>query len=77
MMFIISLAARGDTIAKCAEEQIGKPYVFGSRGPNTFDTTGLIMYCYAKVGISLPPTVTSICEQGRQVEFPKPGDIFC
>ena len=34
--------------------QLGKRYVYGSAGPNTFDCSGLMVFAYAKVGISLP-----------------------
>ena len=32
-----------------AIQQIGKPYVFGSRGPNEFDCSGLIVWSYKQV----------------------------
>ena len=32
----------------------GDPYVWGAAGPNAFDCSGLVMWAYAKVGISLP-----------------------
>ncbi len=32
----------------------GDPYVWGGSGPNDFDCSGLVMWAYAQVGISLP-----------------------
>jgi cell wall-associated NlpC family hydrolase len=32
----------------------GDPYVWGAAGPNAFDCSGLVMWAYAQVGISLP-----------------------
>jgi cell wall-associated NlpC family hydrolase len=32
----------------------GDPYVWGAAGPNAFDCSGLVVWAYAKVGISLP-----------------------
>ena len=32
----------------------GDPYVWGAAGPNSFDCSGLVLWSYAKVGISLP-----------------------
>lgn len=40
-----------------AEKQIGKDYVYGDAGPDTFDCSGLVMYCYKKaLKIDLPRT---------------------
>jgi cell wall-associated NlpC family hydrolase len=32
----------------------GDPYVWGAAGPSSFDCSGLVLWAYAKVGISLP-----------------------
>lgn len=32
--------------ARCASEQVGKRYVWASAGPDTFDCSGLVAYCY-------------------------------
>src|SRR5262249_26398941 len=37
-----------------AESRVGDPYVYGAAGPNAFDCSGLMMWAYAQVGISLP-----------------------
>jgi cell wall-associated NlpC family hydrolase len=37
-----------------AESRVGDPYVWGASGPNAFDCSGLVMWAYAQVGISLP-----------------------
>ena len=36
-----------------AQAQIGKRYVRGDEGPNTFDCSGLIYYCLTKNGVSV------------------------
>ena len=33
-------------IVNCAREQMGKAYVWGAIGPNNFDCSGLVYYCY-------------------------------
>ena len=38
---------------------IGKPFEFGSRGPNTFDCYRLCMEVYKRLGIELPDYPTS------------------
>jgi cell wall-associated NlpC family hydrolase len=37
-----------------AESKVGDPYVWGAAGPNAFDCSGLVMWAFAQVGISLP-----------------------
>ncbi len=39
---------------RAAESRLGDWYQWGAAGPNTFDCSGLIMWAYAQVGISLP-----------------------
>jgi cell wall-associated NlpC family hydrolase len=36
--------------------QIGKPYVFGASGPDSYDCSGLTSAAWASVGISIPRT---------------------
>lgn len=54
-------AARGylspaqlQTILTTALSQVGKPYVWGATGPDSFDCSGLVGYAYAAAGIRLP-----------------------
>lgn len=35
-----------DDFVRCAREQVGKRYVWATAGPNTFDCSGLVAYCY-------------------------------
>ncbi len=37
-----------------AESRVGDAYVWGAAGPSSFDCSGLVMWAYAQVGISLP-----------------------
>lgn len=45
---------KGQTIVDAAREKLGCAYVYGASGPNTFDCSGLTMWCYEKAGISIP-----------------------
>ena len=37
-------------VVNCARNQLGKPYVWGAEGPDSFDCSGLVMYCYDQCG---------------------------
>ena len=41
-------------LIQVALAQVGKPYVWGSKGPNTFDCSGLAAWSYAQIGIGIP-----------------------
>ncbi|MBU6329358.1 MAG: C40 family peptidase [Acidobacteria bacterium] len=43
----------GGAIAQ-AVSQVGAPYVWGAAGPNAYDCSGLVMWAYGRVGVSLP-----------------------
>jgi cell wall-associated NlpC family hydrolase len=36
-----------------AESQLGKPYQWGAAGPDTYDCSGLVMWAYAHVGVTV------------------------
>ncbi|WP_367129667.1 NlpC/P60 family protein [Saccharothrix sp. HUAS TT1] len=45
----------------------GKPYVYGSNGPNTWDCSSLMQAAYRSVGIAIPRTTYGQATIGRQV----------
>ena len=70
----------GESIVSIAESMLGVPYVFAGSDSSGIDCSGLVMYCYAQVGISLPHGATSIMYySGVSVprEDLKPGDVIC
>ncbi|MBC7644279.1 MAG: C40 family peptidase, partial [Thermoleophilia bacterium] len=50
-----------------AMRYIGLPYVWGGSTPSGFDCSGLVMYSYAQVGVSLPRTTYAQWNAGRHV----------
>ncbi|MBN2168245.1 MAG: C40 family peptidase [Actinobacteria bacterium] len=62
-----------------AYAQLGKPYVWGGSGPNSFDCSGLVQYCYRNgAGISLPHSSYAQANCGARVGASQlqPGDII-
>jgi cell wall-associated NlpC family hydrolase len=45
---------RADGAAAFASAQLGKPYVWGTTGPWSYDNSGLALASYAAVGLALP-----------------------
>ncbi len=51
-----------------ARTAIGKPYVFGATGPNSFDCSGLIVWAYKQAGLSgLPHWTGALIAVGKEV----------
>ena len=55
----------------------GDPYVWGAAGPSAFDCSGLVLWAYAQVGISLPHYTGDQWNQGEHVSRSQlqPGDL--
>ena len=70
---------KAQAIVNLATKQLGKPYVWGAEGPNSFDCSGLIYYVYKNaVGMSLPRTSIEQSRTGTTVSMSnlKPGDLI-
>ncbi|WP_327726999.1 NlpC/P60 family protein [Streptomyces sp. NBC_00487] len=61
-----------------AYAQLGKPYEWGSTGPDSFDCSGLTGASWRAAGVSLPRTVKQQYDAGRKVARAdlQPGDII-
>ena len=67
----------GAQALQAALSRLGDPYVWGAVGPNEFDCSGLVMWAYAHVGISLPHYTGSQWNSGVHVSRNdlEPGDL--
>jgi hypothetical protein len=55
---------------------VGKtPYVFAGASPRAWDCSGLVLWTYAQLGISLPHSASAQLSAGKRVKHPRPGDI--
>ena len=63
----ILATGKAETVLRYACAQLGKPYVFGGAGPNSFDCSGLTMMAYKQVGINLSHYVPNQASVSRRV----------
>jgi peptidoglycan DL-endopeptidase CwlO len=60
-----------------AMRQLGKPYVFGTNGPDTFDCSGLTQWAWAKAGVAMDHYTGSQANQFPRISVDQlqPGDL--
>jgi len=61
--------------ASIALHYLGVPYVYGGASPSGFDCSGLVMYVYAQLGISLPHYTVAQWNATQPISSPAPGDL--
>ncbi len=68
---------KGAIAAKAACAQIGKPYVWNTAGPRTFDCSGLTLYAWAQAGVTLQHYTGWQWDEGKPVTRAQlqPGDL--
>ncbi|WP_399928494.1 NlpC/P60 family protein [Streptomyces kanamyceticus] len=72
-----SYATKAAKVIDFAEAQIGKPYVWGATGPDSYDCSGLTQDAWKAVGIALPRTTWDQVKAGTTVKTAdaEPGDL--
>ncbi|MEV6005607.1 C40 family peptidase [Streptomyces sp. NPDC051976] len=60
------------------KSQLGKPYVYGATGPDSYDCSGLTQVAFQTVGVSLPRTSQEQSTVGTPVSISnlQPGDLI-
>ena len=56
-----------EIVISFALAQVGKRYVFGSKGPNTYDCSGLVVAAFAQIGMSLDHYTGKLITYGQRV----------
>lgn len=60
-----------------AMQHVGTPYAWGGEAPGGFDCSGLVVYSYGQLGVSLPHSSSALLHAGTQVSAAeaRPGDL--
>ncbi|MFF0199142.1 NlpC/P60 family protein [Streptomyces sp. NPDC005017] len=72
-----STSTKGDKAVAFARTQIGKPYVWGATGPDSYDCSGLTGAAWKAAGVTLPRTTWDQVNAGTTVSLTdaRPGDL--
>ncbi|QFR02477.1 hypothetical protein F9278_11020 [Streptomyces phaeolivaceus] len=57
----------GAAALAAADTQVGKPYVSGGSGPNSYDCSGLTQWAYAQAGVSISRTTYTQQNDGTKI----------
>ncbi|MFS4091356.1 NlpC/P60 family protein [Streptomyces sp. AF1A] len=71
-------SAQGEKAVAYASAQLGKPYVWGAEGPDSFDCSGLTSRAWAAAGHPIPRTSQEQWKQLKHVDIKdmRPGDLI-
>lgn len=66
-----------EVVLAAARAQLGKPYVYGSAGPGSFDCSGLTQFVWGRAGVGLPHNAAAQYASVRHVaaKDARPGDL--
>ncbi|MFF8994105.1 C40 family peptidase [Streptomyces sp. NPDC014983] len=70
-------SAAGEKAVAFATAQLGKPYVWGAEGPDSFDCSGLTSQAWAAAGRPIPRTSQEQWRQLKHIDIKdmRPGDL--
>jgi hypothetical protein len=67
-----------NTVLQTAAHEVGKPYVWGAEGPDSFDCSGLVQWSFAAAGIRMPRVSQQQWFSGPHINYAdaRPGDLL-
>ncbi len=71
-------SSKADQLIAFLKSQLGKPYVYGATGPDSYDCSGLTQAAFASIGIDIPRTSQEQSTAGTPVSLSalQPGDLI-
>lgn len=75
---VAPFAPSGNVVVDAAIAELGKPYVWGAEGPDSFDCSGLVKWAYGKAGYNLPHYSEAQAKLSAPIPLSQaqPGDIL-
>jgi cell wall-associated NlpC family hydrolase len=63
---------------RAAQGKLGRPYVWGAEGPDSFDCSGLVQWAFAQAGVRMPRVAAQQWATGPQIPLSqaRPGDLL-
>lgn len=76
-----SLSGENSDIVEIAKNKLGCPYVWGAKGPDKFDCSGLVNWVYKQKGIEVPESTSGYkfyIGSKNEIDWSqaKPGDVL-
>lgn len=73
-----SMSSKVKQLINIAKTKIGCAYVWGAKGPNSFDCSGFIYWIFKQIGVSAPAPVSNQEKLGKNISYEnmQPGDII-
>ena len=75
-LLLFSSTTLAEDVVDLAAKLIGRPYVWGAEGPNSFDCSGLTQYVHQKIGVDLPRRAIDQSMIGDRVSRLQRGDLL-
>jgi peptidoglycan DL-endopeptidase CwlO len=74
---VVPSSSHGNDVVAIAMQYLGTPYVWGGASPGGFDCSGLVVFAYSQLGISLPHYTGALWNVGTPVSSDQlePGDL--
>jgi cell wall-associated NlpC family hydrolase len=74
---VVPSSGHGGDAVSIAMQYLGTPYVWGGASPGGFDCSGLVVFVYSQLGISLPHYTGALWNVGTPVSIDQlePGDL--
>ena len=74
---VVPSSGHGGDAVSIAMQYLGTPYVWGGSSPGGFDCSGLVVFVYSQLGISLPHYTGALWNVGTPVSYDQlePGDL--
>ncbi len=75
---VVPASGRAAAVLAAASAQLGKPYVWGATGPDSYDCSGLTRWAFAAAGVALPRTAAQQWATGPHPDLAdlQPGDLL-